>query len=123
MLLTKIDPDEIYRWFMELFIDAYDWVMVPNVYGMSQYADGGMMTTKPYCSSSAYIRKMSNYGSGEWTQIWDALYWYFIYSHRKQFVKNGRMAFVMAALKKMKPELRETHLDIARKYLKGIDSY
>ncbi|MHC4432135.1 MAG: cryptochrome/photolyase family protein, partial [Planctomycetota bacterium] len=55
MLLCEIHPDEVYRWFMELFIDSYDWVMVPNVYGMSQYADGGQMTTKPYISSSNYI--------------------------------------------------------------------
>ena len=47
MLLCEIDPDEVYKWFMELFIDAYDWVMVPNVYGMSQFADGGLMATKP----------------------------------------------------------------------------
>lgn len=61
MLLCQINPNEVYQWFMELFIDAYDWVMVPNVYGMSQYADGGMIITKPYISSSNYIRKMSNY--------------------------------------------------------------
>ena len=48
MLLCELDPDEVYKWFMELFIDSYDWVMVPNVYGMSQFADGGLMSTKPY---------------------------------------------------------------------------
>ena len=52
MLLCEFDPDDVYRWFMELFIDAYDWVMVPNVYGMSQFADGGLMATKPYISGS-----------------------------------------------------------------------
>lgn len=52
MLLCRIRPDDVYRWFMELFIDAYDWVMVPNVYGMSQFADGGNFTTKPYLSGS-----------------------------------------------------------------------
>ncbi len=61
MLLCEIEPDEVYRWFMEMFIDSYDWVMVPNVYGMSQYADGGLMVTKPYISSSKYILRMSNY--------------------------------------------------------------
>ena len=64
MLLSEIHPDEVYRWFMEMFIDAYDWVMVPNVYGMSQYADGGLFTTKPYISSSNYVRKMSDYKKG-----------------------------------------------------------
>ena len=55
MLLCEFDPDEVYRWFMEMFIDSYDWVMVPNVYGMSQFADGGLMSTKPYISGSSYI--------------------------------------------------------------------
>ena len=52
MLLCELHPDAVYRWFMELFIDSYDWVMVPNIYGMSQHADGGLMTTKPYLSGS-----------------------------------------------------------------------
>ena len=64
MLLCEFDPDEVYRWFMELFIDAYDWVMVPNVYGMSQFADGGLLATKPYISGSNYLMKMSNYKKG-----------------------------------------------------------
>ena len=66
MLLCEFDPDEVYTWFMELLIDAYDWVMVPNVYGMSQFADGGLFATKPYISGSNYIMKMSNYKKGEW---------------------------------------------------------
>ena len=78
MVLCEIDPDEVYRWFMELFIDAYDWVMVPNVYGMSQHADGGLITTKPYISSSNYLRKMSDFGEGPWCAIWDGLYWRFV---------------------------------------------
>ena len=73
-LLTKIDPDAVYNWFMEMFIDSYEWVMVPNVYGMSQYADGGSITTKPYISSSNYIRNMSEYGKGDWSSLWDSLF-------------------------------------------------
>jgi deoxyribodipyrimidine photolyase-related protein len=69
MLLCEINPNEVYRWFMELFIDAYDWVMVPNVYGMSQFADGGTITTKPYISGSSYVRRMSNFRSGSWCEI------------------------------------------------------
>lgn len=57
MLLCEFDPDEVYRWFMELFIDAYDWVMVPNIYGMSQFADGGTFATKPYIAGSNYLKK------------------------------------------------------------------
>ena len=78
MLLCEISPDDVYKWFMELYIDAYDWVMVPNVYGMSQFYDGGLFATKLYISSSNYIKKMSNYKSGEWDKIWDGLYWNFI---------------------------------------------
>lgn len=71
MLLCGIEPDDIYRWFMELLIDAYNRVMAPNVYGLSQYADGGLMTTKPYFSSSRYIRKISDYPEGQWCGVWD----------------------------------------------------
>jgi deoxyribodipyrimidine photolyase-related protein len=101
MLLCEIHPDEIYRWFMELFIDAYDWVMVPNVYGMSQYAAGGMMSTKPYISSSNYILKMSDYQKGEWCVVWDALYWCFIEKHREAFVRNPRMSMMVNMLSKI----------------------
>ena len=61
MFLCEIHPDHIVRWFMEMFIDSYDWVMVPNVYAMSQHADGGLITTKPYFSGSSYVKKMSNH--------------------------------------------------------------
>ena len=61
MLLCEIAPDEVYQWFMEMYIDAYDWVMVPNVYGMSQFADGGMITTKPYICGSNYLMKMGDF--------------------------------------------------------------
>lgn len=90
LLLTETSPDEIYRWFMGYFVDAYDWVMVPNVYGMSQYADGGIIVTKPYISSSNYILKMSNYPKGEWTEIWDGLFWRFVHKHRSLFSSNNR---------------------------------
>jgi deoxyribodipyrimidine photolyase-related protein len=82
MLLCEFDPDEVYRWFMELFIDAYDWVMVPNVYGMSQFADGGYFASKPYISGSNYLIKMSDYKKGEWNEIWDGLFWRFMDKHR-----------------------------------------
>ena len=64
MSLCEFKPNDVYQWFMELFIDSYDWVMVPNVYGMSQFSDGGLMSTKPYISSSNYILKMSNFKKG-----------------------------------------------------------
>lgn len=104
MLLCEIDPDEVYRWFMELFIDAYDWVMVPNVYGMTQYADGGLIITKPYVSSSNYIRKMSDYKKGVWCDVWDALYWRFVAKYRTMLEENARMNRVTYHLDKFGKE-------------------
>jgi deoxyribodipyrimidine photolyase-related protein len=116
MLLCDINPNHVYRWFMELFIDAYDWVMVPNVYGMSQFADGGGMTTKPYISGSAYVRKMSDFPKGEWCAIWDALYWRFIHRHSEVISANPRTAVILKMKEKLGLKL-DVHLRIAEEYL------
>ncbi|MEM9587550.1 MAG: cryptochrome/photolyase family protein, partial [Planctomycetota bacterium] len=121
MFLCEFDPDEIYRWFMEMFVDAYDWVMVPNVYAMSQNADGGQITTKPYFSGSAYIKKMSHFKHGEWADTWDGLYWRWIWSHRKELGKNPRWAMMCKMSEKMDTEKRKTHLRNAEQFLKGLD--
>ncbi len=111
--LLKIDPNEIYNWFMELFIDAYDWVMVPNVYGMSQYSDGGLMSTKPYISGSNYILKMSDYKKGDWCKIWDALYWNFINEERVFFKKNPRMSMMINMYDKKPADLKSSYKNLA----------
>lgn len=120
MLLCEFDPDAVYRWFMEMFIDSYDWVMVPNVYGMSQFADGGMMTTKPYICGSNYIRKMSNYPSGDWCQIWDGLFWRFLYKHQTFFKTQARLNVLCHQLEKMEKGKLEAHLQVAEKFLKQL---
>jgi deoxyribodipyrimidine photolyase-related protein len=94
MLLCRFNPHAVYQWFMEFFIDAYDWVMVPNVYGMSQFADGGTFTTKPYISGSNYVLKMSDEAKGPWTEIWDALFWTFVGDHQELFLKNPRSSMM-----------------------------
>ena len=99
----------------------YDWVMVPNVYGMSQFADGGLMSTKPYISSSNYLRKMSNYKKAQWQEIWDALYWRFINKHRDVFNKNIRMKFMVSMYDKMLTEKKEKFIIIADNYFKSLD--
>lgn len=119
-LLVRISPHEVYAWFMELFIDAYDWVMVPNVYGMSQYADGGLMTTKPYVSGSNYVRTMSDYQKGEWADVWDALFWSFMDKYKKQLAKNNRLRFVYAHLRKMTPEKKRAYKAAANKFIKSL---
>lgn len=107
MLLTETHPDAVYQWFMELFIDAYDWVMVPNVYGMSQFADGGLMATKPYISGSSYMLKMSNYPKGSWTAVWDALFWRFMNRHRAFFLSNPRLGMLIKTYDKMSDERKK----------------
>jgi deoxyribodipyrimidine photolyase-related protein len=121
MLLCEFDPDEVYRWFMEMYIDSYDWVMVPNVYGMTQFADGGLMTTKPYISGSNYLLKMSDYEKGEWTKIWDGLFWRFMHVHRDFFLQNPRLGMLIKTFDKMPKEKQQAHLTIAETYLTKLD--
>ena len=120
MLLTETDPDEVYRWFMELFIDAYDWVMVPNIYGMGQYADGGRMVTKPYISGSNYILTMSNYKKDAWSDVWDALYWNFIAKNILLLEKNPRFSLITASLKRMPEEKLSSKRAQAEAYVKSL---
>ena len=117
MLLCEFDPDEVYKWFMELFIDAYDWVMVPNIYGMSQFADGGLFATKPYISGSNYIKKMSNYPKGDWQAIWDGLFWRFMHVYRDTFAKNPRSSMLLKTLDNMSNEKRSSHITVANTFL------
>ena len=127
MLLCEFDPDEVYQWFMEMFIDSYDWVMVPNIYGMSQFADGGLMATKPYISGSNYINKMSDYqvkSKGElleWAAIWDGLFWRFMHIHRDFFEKNPRIGMLLSMWDKMDKDQQKEHLKNANDFLKKLD--
>lgn len=118
MLMSEIHPDAVYRWFMELFIDSADWVMVPNVYGMSQFADGGSFATKPYIAGSNYISKMSHYPKkGAWVDIMDGLYWRFIDKNRQLFARNNRMAMMARTFDKMKEERKRSILGAAEDFL------
>jgi deoxyribodipyrimidine photolyase-related protein len=115
MLLVEIDPNEVYDWFMEMFIDSYEWVMVPNIYGMSQYAYENMMT-KPYISSSNYIGKMSHYEGGKWEDYWDGLYWNFINKHQEKISGIHRMSFMTSTLERMNEETVEEHIKNAEAF-------
>ena len=86
---------------MEMFVDSADWVMLPNVVAMSQFADPQSFATKPYVSSSNYILKMSDWKRGEWCEIWDGLYWRFLDHHRTLLMNNPRMAPMYQLLDKM----------------------
>ena len=120
MLLCEFDPDDVYKWYMEMFIDSYDWVMVPNVYGMSQFADGGLMATKPYISGSNYLMKMSDYKKGDWQQIWDGLFWRFMDKHRTFFLSNPRLGMLIKTFDKMETKKKQKLLNYAENYLNSL---
>ena len=85
-----------------MYVDSSDWVMAPNVYGMSQFADGGIFATKPYIGGSNYISKMSDYKrQPPWSETVDGLYWKFISDNRDLISKNPRMKVMLGALDKM----------------------
>ena len=120
MMLCEFNPDEVYQWFMELFIDSYDWVMVTNIYGMSQFSDGGLMATKPYISGSNYLMKMSNYKKGEWQATWDGLFWRFMHTHRDFFLSNPRLGMLVNMFDKMPKEKQQEHLENGERYLLSL---
>jgi deoxyribodipyrimidine photolyase-related protein len=100
MTIAEIDPQDVYRWFMEFSLDSYDWVMYYNVYCMATYSDGGQFTSKPYISSSNYLIKMSNYTKEDWCDQWDLLFWRFIEKHKNKIKKIGRIANLVKYSKK-----------------------
>lgn len=120
MLLCEIHPDEVYKWFMEMYIDSSDWVMEPNVYGMSQFAEGGIFATKPYISGSNYILKMSNFSRGKWCDIWNGLYWRFIDRNKDTFAKNQRMSMMVRTLEKMDKTKKDRLFEMAEKKIDEI---
>jgi len=111
MLLCDIHPDDVYKWFMSFYIDSYDWVAVPNVYGVSQFADGGAIVAKPSICASNHILAMSSYEKEPWCDIWDGLYWRFVDAHRMMLKKNPRVGGLLIG--------RYDKMDSARKRIIG----
>lgn len=110
-LLAGLDPQQVHRWYLGIYIDAFEWVELPNTLGMSQFADGGMLATKPYVSSANYIHKMSDhcaqcrYRHGELTGDlacpFNALYWDFLARNRHTLESNPRLGMVFRQLDRM----------------------
>lgn len=115
MLLCEVDPKEVHRWFMEMFVDSSDWVMGPNVFGMAQFSDGGIFATKPYICGSNYLLKMGDYKKGDWCAELDSLYWSFIDKNQKFYLRNPRTSMSAKTLEKMDPKKREGHRVLAEK--------
>jgi deoxyribodipyrimidine photolyase-related protein len=129
-LIAGVDPQQYLEWMRTQFIDASDWVMIPNVIGMGVHADGGRMMTKPYAAGGAYISRMSNYckgcaydpkkRTGEDACPFTTLYWDFLAEHHEEFSGNHRMAQQLAGLKRLS-DLDQTR-ERARNVLKGLDT-
>ncbi|WP_339111878.1 cryptochrome/photolyase family protein [Thioclava sp. GXIMD2076] len=129
-LLAGVDPAQVQEWYLAVYIDAFEWVEAPNTAGMSQFADGGVIASKPYVSSGAYIDRMSDYcGScaysvkkkmGEGACPFNLLYWHFLDRNREKFAGNPRMAVIYRSWDKRKPEDRETILGQAETMLNKI---
>lgn len=108
MNLAGVRPPDVYRWFMEMYVDAYDWVMVPNVFGMGLTSEGGIFSTKPYICGSNYVLKMSDFRRGDWCPVMDGLFWGFVRRHEGALKKNPRLAAMAANLPrvaKRRPEI------------------
>ena len=119
MCLLRTDPVDAHEWFMEMFVDAYDWVMVPNVHAMSQFAAGTTITTKPYVSGSNYLRTMSDLPRGPWCDAWDGLYWTFVRDHHEVFAQNPRSRMIARLHEGMEPARKAAHARAAAPWLEG----
>ena len=117
MNLCEIKPKIVYKWFMEMFVDSSDWVMVPNVYGMGLFSDGGIFATKPYICGSSYFMKMMDFKKGDWCNTMDGLYWRFINRNRNFFLKNPRLSMMVRIFDKMKTERKKLILSEAEKFI------
>lgn len=128
-LIAGLDPVEVNRWYLAVYADAFEWVELPNTQGMALYADGGVMASKPYAASAAYINRMGDYCRGCAHDAKDAvglracpfnfLYWDFIARHAEDFARNPRMAMPVMGLRKLKPEKLAAMRAKAREFLDG----
>jgi len=130
-LLARIHPDEVDNWYLGIYIDAFEWVEITNTRGMSQYADGGIMASKPYVSSANYINKMSDYCKncyydhqkriGEKACPFNSLFWNFYEKNEDKLRKNQRISMVYRNLDKMSAEERTEIIRQAEKYLQNVE--
>jgi deoxyribodipyrimidine photolyase-related protein len=132
-LLTQIHPDEIDSWYLGIYVDAIEWVQLPNTRGMSQFADGGKIATKPYVSSGSYISKMGNYCDsctykkakkfGDDACPFNTLYWNFLDEKQEKLSSNFRMKMMYSVLNKMSSEDRSKIKEKANHIIENLDEY
>lgn len=132
-LLSQVHPDQVDQWYLGVYIDAIEWVEITNTRGMSQFADGGIVATKPYVSSGNYINKMSNYckechynvndKTGEKACPFNSLFWNFLDDKKDYFKGNNRMGMMMNLLNKMDHNTLMIHKERALKIMMNPDEY
>ncbi len=130
-LLAGVDPHQVHEWYLAVYADAFEWVEAPNTIGMSQFADGGVIASKPYVSSGAYINRMSDYcrkcsysasaKTGDKACPFNLLYWDFLIRHRDRFANNPRMAQMYRTWDRMDDTRRDAVLRDAGRFLKRLD--
>ncbi len=130
-LLAGIDPTKVDQWYLGIYIDAIEWVEMPNTRGMCQFADGGLVASKPYAASGSYINRMSDYCRkchydvkqrvGEKACPFNSLYWHFMDRHRDRFGRNPRIGMVYRNLDKMDEQTRDSILTHGQTLLDNID--
>ena len=131
-LLAGLEPAAVEEWYLLVYADAYEWVELPNTHGMALFADGGVMASKPYAASGAYINRMSDYcrgcafdhkaKSGERACPFNFLYWNFLIANRERLKSNPRMGLVYSNVKKLSETEREAIEEQARQFLDGLES-
>ncbi|WP_229819237.1 cryptochrome/photolyase family protein [Kordiimonas sediminis] len=131
-LIAGVDPGELHEWYLAVYADAYEWVEMPNTIGMSQFADGGLLGSKPYAASGNYINKMSDYckscrysvsaKTGDDSCPFNSLYWDFMIRHRSRFAKNPRVSRVYTTWDRMKEDTRNAYTSTARAFLARLDA-
>lgn len=130
-MLAGLDPYALHEWYLEVYADAYEWVELPNVIGMSQFADGGLLGSKPYAASGAYISRMSDYcencrydvkkKTGEGACPYNALYWDFLARNAEKLSTNRRLAQPYATWRRMDEAQQKKYRDSARAFLQKLD--
>jgi len=129
-LLIGADPHAVHEWYLSVYIDAFEWVELPNTLGMSQFGDGGLLGSKPYASSGSYINRMSDHcGSckynvkkrvGDEACPFNALYWHFMARNEDILRGNNRLAMPYRNLDKMDEDVREALMEQADRFLDGL---
>jgi len=131
-LLAGVSPQELHEWYLSVYADAYEWVELPNTIGMSQFADGGLLASKPYAASGAYIARMSNYckgcaydvkqRTGETSCPFNSLYWDFLQRHRDKLVRNPRLAQIYRVYDAFAPAEKKAIEARATRVLSSLDT-